>query len=182
MIYDTLSNLGRYTCIPHAKEISDFFAANDIALLADGSHPINGDDVVFKKSRYCPKAITNTRFESHRHFADLHVVISGSEIIRTVFMADAGPAVPYAENDDVEFFTGDRNISGMVLAPGMFLWLFPGEPHRPGCVCEGYDGEVVKGVVKVRMGEGDSKIQNSLRCAEMDQNRSEQDLVIPQNG
>ncbi len=151
MIYDTLSNLGRYPCIPHAAEISKFFAAHDIARLADGSLPITGDDVVFKKSRYCPKEISNTRYESHREFADLHVVISGSEVIKTVFMADALPAVPYAEKDDVEFFTAVSNITDIFLAPGMFLWLSPFEPHRPGCVCGGYDGEVVKGVVKVRI-------------------------------
>jgi hypothetical protein len=44
-----------------------------------------------------------------------------------------------------------ENVSDIVLAPGMFLWLFPNEPHRPGCVCPGFGGEVVKGVVKVRM-------------------------------
>ena len=151
MIYDTLSNLGRYPCIPHAAEISKFFAAHDIGLLADGSHPITGDDVVFKKSRYFPKEIANTRYESHREFADLHVVISGCEVIKTVFLPDALPAIPYAEKDDVEFFTADSNISDIALAPGRFLFLSPGEPHRPGCVCGGYDGEVVKGMVKVRV-------------------------------
>ena len=109
---------------------------------------------VFKKSRYCPKEIANTRYESHREFADLHVVISGSGIIKTVFMADVLPAVPYAEKDDVEFFTADSNISDILHAPGMFLRLSPFEPHRPGCVCGGYDGEVVKGVVKVRVATG----------------------------
>ena len=123
MICDTLPNPGRYPCIPHAAEISKFFAAHDIALLADGSHPITGDDVVFKKSRYCPKEIANTRYESHREFADLHVVISGCEVIKTVFMADALPAAPYAEKDDVEFFTADSNISarcslGRACSPG----------------------------------------------------------------
>ena len=123
MICDTLPNPGRYPCIPHAAEISGFFAAHDIGLLADGSHPITGDDVVFKKSRYCPKEIVNTWYESHREFADLHGVISGSGIIRTVFMADALPAVPYAEKDDVEFFTADSNISdrcslGRACSPG----------------------------------------------------------------
>ena len=49
MIYDTLQNPGRYPCIPHTEEISGFFAAHEIALLADGSHPIAGDDVVLKE-------------------------------------------------------------------------------------------------------------------------------------
>lgn len=72
---------------------------NDTATLADGSHPIAREDVVFRKSRYCPKEITNTRYESHRVFADLHFVISGSEIIKTVFLPDAVPVVAYSEGD-----------------------------------------------------------------------------------
>lgn len=151
MIYDTLNNLARYDCIPHARKITAFLSDNDLSRLADGSHPIRGDEVVFKKNHYCLRDIKNTRYESHRQFADLHVVISGSEIIKTVFMPDAMPAVPYVEKDDVEFFTARENTSDIVLAPGMFLFLFPGEPHRPGCVCGGYDGDVVKGVVKVRV-------------------------------
>jgi biofilm protein TabA len=151
MIYDTLTNLARYSSIPHAREIAGFPAAHDTAGLADDSHPIAGDDAVFKKSRYCPKEITNTRYESHRVFADLHFVISGSGIIKTVFLPDAVPVVAYSEGDDVEFFTARENVSDIVLSPGMFLWLFPNEPHRPGCVCGGYEGGVVKGVVKVRM-------------------------------
>ncbi len=73
---------------------------------------------VFRKSWYCPNEIANTRYESHREFADLHVVISGSEVIRTVFTADALPAVPYAEKDDGEFFTADSNISDKSPCPG----------------------------------------------------------------
>ena len=82
--------------------------------------------MVFRKSRYFPKEITNTRYESHREFADLHVVISGSEITKTVFMAEALPAVPYAEKDDVEFFTADSNISDKSPCAGQVPLALPG--------------------------------------------------------
>jgi hypothetical protein len=38
MIYDPLTNLARYTCIPHAREIAGFLAAHDTAGLADGAY------------------------------------------------------------------------------------------------------------------------------------------------
>lgn len=150
-----LTNLARYGCIPHVAAIAGFFAAHDPAGLADGLHPVAGDDVVFRKSRYCLREINNTRFESHRLFfgpSSCHRLVrdhqTGTPAGCTTFVSLWFPALRRTMGN---FFTADRNITDIVLAPGMFLFLFAGEPHRPGCVCGGYDGEVLKGVVKVQV-------------------------------
>ena len=152
MIYDTLTNLLNYDCIPHVDDIACFLDKAESSRLGDGPHPIRGDDLVLKVSRYSMSEPPNTRFESHRRFADIHFVFAGEEIVRTVFPRSAHIVVPYSKKDDVEFFSADAPVTEFVLRDDMFLYLAPGEIHQPCCKCGGYGGEVVKGVVKVKVG------------------------------
>lgn len=151
MNYDTLENQARYSCIPHAWEIAGFPAAQRYCHARGRLPPHRSRRRGLQEESVLPQG-------DNEHPVRIAPGVCGPSschqrrgIVKTVFLPDAVPAVAYAEKDDVEFFTARGNVSDVVLSPGMFLWLFPNEPHRPGCVCPGFGGEVVKGVVKVRM-------------------------------
>ncbi|MHB8162903.1 MAG: YhcH/YjgK/YiaL family protein [Methanoregula sp.] len=150
MIYDTFSHLSKYISIPHVTEICKFLADHDCASLENGEYPIYKTELVFKLSRYSIDAIKNPRFEAHRQFADIHVVSAGKEMVRTVFPKDAQQSIPYNAKDDVEFFSAEHHVTDFVLEDDRFLFLAPGEIHQPAGKCDGYGGEVVKGVFKIR--------------------------------
>jgi biofilm protein TabA len=150
MIYDTVSNLSRYTSIPHVTKICKFLADHDCAGLGNGEYPIYKKDLVFKVSRYLIDDTRNPRFEAHRQFADIHIAIAGKEIVRTVFPRYAQQTTSYNAKDDVEFFSAEHNVTDFILEDDMFLFLAPGEIHQPAGKCDGYGGEVVKGVFKIR--------------------------------
>ena len=149
MIYDTLSHLGNYSCIPHVQEIVHFLAGPDISPPGQGTHLIRGKDVFLKKSRYCLNDSRNPPFEAHRRYADLQVVTEGREIIRTVFPPDATTISPYNEEEDIEFFSAEAKSVDFILQENRFLFLSPGEIHQPGCICGNYSGNVVKCVFKI---------------------------------
>jgi biofilm protein TabA len=150
MIYDTLSRLGTYSSIPCVQEIEGLVAGNAFVIAEQGSTPLVGEDVILKKSSYIPADNPDNRFEAHRTYADLQIVLSGREILRTVFPSDASRISAYNANDDVEFFSADRNVTDFILQEGRFIYLAPGEIHQPGCPSGDYAGNVVKCVIKIR--------------------------------
>lgn len=153
MIHDTLSNLGRYPGIPHLREICEYFKHHDISRLGEGSHTIRNHELVLKKNRYVLSEISNERFEAHKTFADLQIVLSGREVISTVFSGSARGITPYSEAEDIGFFLAERDISNILLTPDTFLYLAPGELHRPQCRTPDYEGAVEKCVIKIRWPE-----------------------------
>lgn len=150
MIYDTLPNLSKYTCIPHVTKISRFLADHDCSGMVNGEYPVHEQDLVFKMFRYVIDDIRNPRFEAHRQFADIHIAFTGREIVRTVFTRDAQQITPYSAKDDAEFFLAERRITDFILEDDMFLFFAPGELHQPAVKFDGYGGEVTKGVFKIR--------------------------------
>ena len=150
MIYDTVPNLSKYISIPHVTKICKFLADHDCASLENGEYPVYKKELVFKLSRYSIDDIRNPRFEAHQQFADIHIASAGKEIVRTVFPRDAQQTTPYNAKDDVEFFSAEHHVTEFVIEGDRFLFLAPGEIHQPARKCEGYGGEVAKGVFKIR--------------------------------
>jgi biofilm protein TabA len=149
MIFDTLDSLRTCSCIPCIRQVADFLEMHDPADFENGSHEIQGQVLILNKSEYVLRDIRNTRFESHRRYADLHLVISGREIVKTVFPPDAHNISPYDDMADAEFFSAGTDVTDFILRPDTFLFLAPGEIHLPACRCGDYDGNVVKCVVKI---------------------------------
>ncbi len=73
------------------------------------------------------------RFENHRKYIDLHLIIEGAEKYLIDDPAVLTRETEYQEEADKEFFAaeGDRHIQ-LVLRSGDFVMLYPGEAH---CCC-----------------------------------------------
>ena len=123
MITDTMDRIALYEGIlPHAKEIAALFAAQ----CADGA------SVEIRDKRYDTKPDAKRRFEVHAHTIDLMIGLEGREIIHVCPMADLTPAEPLPNGADGMKMDGAPQGSAVVLQPGSFVALYPGEAHLVG--------------------------------------------------
>ena len=151
MILDTLPNLALYTELsPRLSAAAVFLATHDLAALPEGRVEIDGDDVFASVSDYETHEPAPERFEAHRDYADLQLVVSGAERIG---IAPRTPCLsveqPYDEARDIEFVRAEGDF--VPLFAGRFLVIFPHEAHQPGCHPAGGPARVRKIVVKMRL-------------------------------
>lgn len=116
----------------------------------DGRHPIDGDAVFALVSSYDTKPATEIRFEAHRRHVDLQLVFSGTERILVAPTPEMEIETPYAEENDIVFFTDARVSSSILMRTGDLAVFHPRDAHKPGCMAGGRD-PVRKIVVKVRI-------------------------------
>lgn len=82
MIYDKITNIGRYKGISHWLDIAvAFIEENDLAGLPDGRTAISGDDV-FANVMEAEAGGGAGRYEIHKRYMDIQIDIEGTEIIR----------------------------------------------------------------------------------------------------
>jgi len=116
----------------------------------DGRHAIDGDAVFALVSSYDTKPATEIRFEAHRRHVDLQLVFSGTERILVAPTPEMEIETPYAEENDIVFFTDAKVSSSILMRAGDLAVLHPRDAHKPGCMAGGRD-PVRKIVVKVRI-------------------------------
>jgi biofilm protein TabA len=104
-------------------------------------HPIDGDKVFALFSEYETKAPENCRYETHRSYIDIQMLISGREYIMVRGAAGLPVSTPWTP--DIEFLDGGDAVEGeapkgvitdihrIALVPGIAVVLFPEEAHKP---------------------------------------------------
>ena len=123
MIYDSLDRLALYeNVLPHAGEVAARVRTR------------NMDDAPFeirdKHYDTCPDE--KRRFEVHAHTVDLMIGFDGEEIIHVCPQEQLAPAEPLPAGADGMKMDGAPQGHALVLAPGHFIALYPGEAHMVG--------------------------------------------------
>lgn len=131
VIFDHISNLGIYAKGDKKLEVvADFLKKYPMESLADGRHELGmgiyvnvGSNVVFGEGK----------FEVHRRYADIQLVIDGSERMEWEHLDDLQNATEYSEAKDIQFF------AQCIVAPielnvykGNFALFYPQDGHKPG--------------------------------------------------
>lgn len=134
MIFDTVANLRLYAALDeNIAAVADFCEANDLAALENRRYDLpNG--AFANVSEYCPKA--GDMPEAHRDYCDLQLMVTGSETIEVAPLAFCKDSTGY--KPDIEFYAVYENAAPVTLAAGTFLYLAPGDAHRP-CIHNGCD-------------------------------------------
>ena len=150
MIYDTTKNLSSYRGISKNLDAAiEYLAKNDVSKLADGKHPVVGSDIVFVQvSHYETKAVDEAKFEAHKKYIDIQMVIDGTEgcyYLPVEGLAEDGPFIP---DRDVGFYKG-RDTICFPLEAGMFAVFFPQDAHKPSCDFEGKKSKNHKVIFKI---------------------------------
>ena len=116
-----------------------------IAQKPDGRYSLDGDDAYYIVQHYPTRPVDLRRFESHKKYIDIQVVISGTDEMGWKNKATCKmPHGAYDAEKEAEFFA-DTPDAWVAVGPGAFTIFFPEDAHAPLATT----GEVVKAVVKV---------------------------------
>ena len=88
--------------------------------------------------------------EMHRKFADIQLLISGTEMIEYgLAQPDLALFDAYQDEEDYQLTAEIEHKNELILQPNMFAIFLPYEPHKPGNSSNGQNKRLKKLVVKV---------------------------------
>ena len=150
MIYDTFENIEKNFSkdSPIHKALS--FARGFNSFNPDGRYEIEAGSLTAPVllDETCPAS--ERRFEAHRKYVDVQVLLEGEEKIEVSLAPDLASLEEYSEAKDVIFLEPPRDWASLVMRPGYFAVFFPHDVHRPNCDLHG-KRHVRKIVLKVRV-------------------------------
>lgn len=152
MIYDVFGNMKLYCREGDALYRSIEYARRFDPSSADGIYEIEGRDIYARVLSYETQPATERRFEAHRDYLDVQVVLTGCERIDVTLATEheLDEIAPYNPEKDVVFYGGLEEDISVKMVPGRFAILYPDDVHRPNCDVEG-TSHVKKICVKVRV-------------------------------
>ena len=132
MIVDKIENAKRYYSVNSGiKAGFDFLINNNLTLLENGKHVIDGDNVFAIVSSYDTKELKNSKPEAHNRYIDIQYIASGSELMGYKKReADSKISKEYNEENDILFY--DEESTLIPFNNGDFFILFPEDLHQPG--------------------------------------------------
>ena len=149
MIYDSLAHIEFYKGIhPGVYKGLKLLAETDFSQLEDKRHEVDGDDLFFLLQSYETKP-ENLTPETHQKYIDIQCVLSGVEAMGVGALEDMTETVEARPEGDIWFHHGPVD-SHVMLAPGKFAVLWPGDAHAP-CIAVNGPTPCRKVVVKVKL-------------------------------
>lgn len=146
MVVDSLDNARLYA--PLGTRIAaalEHVASTNLAAAPAGRYELDGNRVFVLVQDYTSKSQGDGRWERHRRYIDLQVVVSGNERIGYAPAASLEEG-PYDPDRDIAFLTGGGSF--VTLSAGHFMLLWPDDAHMPGIEAGG-PAPVRKVVVKI---------------------------------
>ncbi len=124
-----------------------FLKNNNLDTMTTGRYAIDGDKVYATITENPTKNIDSTKWESHRNYIDLHMVINGEEKIGVADITKLNIIMPYDTSKDLVNYSGEGKF--YVADPRTFFLFFPGNAHRPNITTNGNKPDK-KIVIKIR--------------------------------
>lgn len=130
---------------PGFKKFFDFLAHNDLNTMPLGRVEIDGEQLFFNIVESRLMAPEQQILEVHRQYIDVHIPLSGTEIIGWRALDTlSNPSQPYDPDKDCEIYTAQPTTYINVLM-GECLVAFPEDAHAP---IIGH-GTIRKAIVKI---------------------------------
>ncbi|PKL06363.1 MAG: DUF386 domain-containing protein [Spirochaetae bacterium HGW-Spirochaetae-9] len=152
MIIANIQDLGRYRGLN--KNLDTAFAwlqAGGWEKLPVGRQEIDGDKVYALVQEYDSKMAATCRFETHRVYTDIQLLVSGREIVEA--RAAKGLEAAEAYRPDIEYYSTPSGLPAhsILLEAGIAAVFFPEDAHRPCMAIGGKPEHIRKIVMKVAM-------------------------------
>lgn len=127
MIVDSLENIIRYKNISRNFGTAvSYFLNTNLYDLCPGKFSIDGESVyAFVEDNWLDRS--EPQFEMHDRYADIQVILRGSERFA---LGTGGEAEPDNLNNDFRVCNENKYIE-FALEQGQFVIFFPGEHHSP---------------------------------------------------
>lgn len=132
MFCDKIENLRKYVSLhPGIDIIADFLEKNTLSDIPLGRVEL-ADGIFMNMQEYEPYAAAD-KWETHRKYADLHIMVCGDEKMDGAPVSNACGGNGYSEEYDYEFFdTCGDSYATFYACPDIFVWFGTEDAHRPG--------------------------------------------------
>ena len=151
MIYDKLSNSSYYEGLGDGfKKAFAWLKSTDLAALETGRYELEGSDLYVMIQDQVLKPWEEGRWEAHKIYADIQLVIRGQELMGFAMTEDMEIEEAYNPQKDV-LFAKPGPLSAAVVKEGEMMIFFPQDAHRPGISPENGRGMSKKALVKIRI-------------------------------
>jgi YhcH/YjgK/YiaL family protein len=132
MIYDHISRLAKYRALsPLVAKAIDYVTATDLTKLPVGRVEVAGDDIYAAVHEYNTKPEAESKFEGHKTYVDLQLIISGVERMDVADIDQLTVNKPYNEKSDVWFFNRPANPQKLIVSACEFAIFLPHDVHAP---------------------------------------------------
>lgn len=128
----------------------EFLETHDLKAMENGKYEILGEDVFINIQEYTSKPETDGKWEAHRKYIDIQVLIKGSEKIGVGEIQDFTTTEAYDEEKDVEFLTTNSSQQFITMRENDYIILYPYDVHMPQISID-KPSAVKKAVVKVSL-------------------------------
>jgi YhcH/YjgK/YiaL family protein len=146
VIYDYVKNLNVYAALlPRIENYIKFMV--DSWDLPVGRYELSDGDFVLVQEG-ATKPVSEGKFEAHKNFLDLQVVVAGKENIKWQNIDLLNETVPYDEAVDKVNFSGEGDT--LSINEGMFYIMFPEDGHM-ACVHLDAPSSYRKLVIKIKL-------------------------------
>ena len=121
---------------PKLARAFEWLKTNDVSEIEAGrSITVDGPRVTVQTQAYQTLKPEEARFEAHRAFIDIQLVVAGRE---TIYWAPLERlpevAAAYDYEKDIVFFEEPRTSIALPLTAGDYAVFFPTDAHKPRCV------------------------------------------------
>jgi YhcH/YjgK/YiaL family protein len=150
MIYTEISNIGHYHGLgKYLDEAVDYLSSHPLEDVQAGHYEIDGNKVYMNVFDYDTISEDGAFFEAHKKYADIHMTVTGEEIVGVSDMSKVSVKTFDEEKDLLE-------VEGPVehyikLIPGKALITLPEDVHKVK-LAVGNPSAVKKAVIKVYVG------------------------------
>ena len=127
MILDKLTAASAYRGIhPRLDQVLDRLNKGFLSTVGPETRQLEGDALYVTRFTYETLPLEDTFFEAHKRYLDVHLMVEGEE--RVEIASPAGLEL-FEQRDDFYAYRGEAEQS-LILRPGSFLVVFPGDAHR----------------------------------------------------
>ena len=147
MIVDDIQNIEKYVGIIPSNVID--FLKNLTSETPVGHYELD-ERVYFNIDVYNTKNADNCKFEAHKKYIDIQMLLDGEEELDIFPVSDLKVSEEYDENRDVMFFENPQEFpDNLRLKPYKFVLIYPEEAHRPQMNLGSVSKNVKKAVAKI---------------------------------
>jgi YhcH/YjgK/YiaL family protein len=152
MICASISDLARYKGLSKNLDTAiDWLLKGGYENNPDGQLAIDGDAVYAMFQSYQSKLPAEARFETHRAYIDIQLLLSGEEHVYVRDVNGLKTVTPYTVDIEFQEVPVPHQSHICLLQSGTALILFPEDAHRPGVCIDGKQVACHKVVLKVHV-------------------------------
>ena len=133
MITSTLNQLHWYKTIsPNFDKAIQYVLATDFTSMEPGKYQIDGENIFAIVNEFTTKPKEECDPESHQDYADIQIIISGTERFGYTPLTTQVATTPYNPEKDVALYSiAEEELDYLTLKTGQFIIFFPSDIHQP---------------------------------------------------